>query len=154
MVSLITVIIFGLDRLTKMYILKKFALYESRQFIGKFVSLTFVKNTGAAFSILQGHRTFFLFMTVVMLVFIIYLYNKVLVKNIYSSIAVGLILGGALGNFYDRIVFEYVIDFIDFHFFPVFNLADSALVIGTIMLSVIIWLLDNKKNKHINNKIN
>lgn len=144
MVSLITVLVFIIDRVVKLYIINNFSLYESKMFIGKIVSLTYVRNTGAAFSILRGRRTFFIIMTIVMLFLIIYLYNKVLEKNIYSKISVGLILGGALGNFYDRIVYHYVVDFIDFHFFPVFNIADSALVIGTIILSIIIWTSDKK----------
>ncbi len=144
MVSIITALVFIIDRVVKLYIINNFSLYESKMLIGKIVSITYVRNTGAAFSILRGQRTFFIIMTMIMLVLIIYLYNKVLEKNIYSKISVGLILGGALGNFYDRFVYHYVVDFIDFHFFPVFNIADSALVIGTIILSIIIWTSDKE----------
>ncbi len=145
MVSLITIIVFVLDRIAKLYITNNFILFESRSLIGDLVSLTYVQNTGAAFSILQGKRTFFIIMTLIMLAVILYLYKKHLDKNIYSILSVGLIFGGALGNFYDRLIHHYVIDFIDFHFFPVFNIADMALVIGTIILSIIIWITDQKE---------
>jgi len=145
MVSLITIIVFVWDRIAKLYITNNFILFESRSLIGDLVSLTYVQNTGAAFSILQGKRTFFIIMTLIMLAVILYLYKKHLDKNIYSILSVGLIFGGALGNFYDRLIHHYVIDFIDFHFFPVFNIADMALVIGTIILSIIIWITDQKE---------
>ncbi|MFW6030493.1 MAG: signal peptidase II [Halanaerobiales bacterium] len=149
MVSIITVLVFIIDRVVKLYILNNFELYESRPFIVEIVSLTFVKNTVAAFSILQGKRAFFIIMTIIMLALIVYLYREVLEKSIYTKISVGLIIGGALGNFYDRFVYHYVVDFIDFHFFPVFNIADSALVVGTIILSIIIWNSDKKSNTNL-----
>jgi len=145
MVGIISFIIFVLDRVVKLYITNNFALFESKPLIGNLVSVTYVQNTGAAFSILQGKRSFFIVMTVIMLLMIIYLYKKILDKHIYSTLSVGLIIGGALGNFYDRLIHHYVIDFIDFHFFPVFNIADMALVVGTIILSIIIWVSDQEQ---------
>ncbi len=131
----ITAVIWVLDRLSKLYITTHFALYESKPLLGKLVSFTYVHNTGAAFSILQGKVIFLILSTIVLLAVILYIYNKMLPHNKIVIVATGLVIGGALGNFYDRILFGSVIDFIDFHFFPVFNIADSAIVVGAIFLS-------------------
>jgi signal peptidase II len=147
MVYIISIITFGLDRITKVLITNEFALYESRPVIGSIMSFTYVENTGAAFSILQGQRIFFIIMTVVMLGIIFYLYYKMLEKDFWTTLSVGLIIGGALGNFYDRLLYGSVIDFIDFYFFPVFNIADSALVVGTALLALIIWKTDDKSEE-------
>lgn len=112
--------------------------------------LTYVENRGAAFSILQGQRTFFLILTPIMLVAVTWflLRNR---KNWGPWLRVGaaLLLGGAAGNGYDRLVYGYVRDIFDFRaiHFPVFNIADSALTVAVIMLAVYILFWDKKDGK-------
>lgn len=136
---ILALIIFALDRISKVLITVYLAPYTSQPILGSLMSFTHVHNTGAAFSILQGKRVFFIITTLILMGIILYVYYKLLPITSVLTITTGLILGGALGNFYDRIVYGYVIDFIDFHFFPVFNIADSAVVIGTLLLAWQLW---------------
>lgn len=108
----------------------------------------YVTNTGAAFSILQNGRWFFLIITPLVCGFLLYLYikNK---TNTLQSISFALIIGGALGNLMDRIRLGYVVDFIDFKVWPVFNFADSCIVIGAV-LYILDSLFLNQKNEDEN----
>lgn len=112
---------------------------------------TFVENRGAAFGILQNKRWFFIVITVIILIGILYYYLKLPKHKPYSWIRFSLILisSGALGNLIDRIRLGYVIDFFDFRLihFPVFNLADVCVVIGTILLSFIIFFTPYDQNE-------
>lgn len=104
--------------------------------IPKFFELTYVVNTGAAWSILDGQRTFFIVLSAVVSVFLIYYIYKE--KENLMSFALSLMLAGTLGNLYDRIFFGFVRDMLSFNIFgydyPVFNIADSALVIGVALI--------------------
>lgn len=135
------------DQITKFWAADVLKNGHSIKIIGNFLRFTYAENKGAAFSILQNQRTFFLIITVVMIVFLGYIYFKT--KNItnLSKLSIAMITGGAIGNFIDRYRFGYVIDFIDVRFgnfynFPVFNIADSFVVCGTILM--IILILFNK----------
>ncbi|QOR36203.1 signal peptidase II [Clostridium sp. 'deep sea'] len=141
MVYIIAIIVWGLDRLTKFLIVTNFSLRESRSVLGNLISFTYVHNEGAAFSILQGKRIFFILTTIILIAIILYMYYTVLPKTLITTIIIGTVLGGALGNFYDRLRFGYVIDFIDFHFFPIFNVADIAVVCGTLLLAWQLWII-------------
>ncbi len=105
--------------------------------------LTLTHNRGAAFSIFQGGSAFFVFISIVCIIFIlISLLRPNVLKYILGvdlittavKISLGLILGGATGNLIDRIRFGYVIDFLDFRVWPVFNLADSAITVGAVII--------------------
>ncbi len=96
--------------------------------------LTYVRNFGAAFGIFPYHRTFFIIASILMVLLIVY--GQGYFPRRYSLIQLGLsfMLGGVLGNLYDRISVGYVIDFLDFRIWPVFNLADAAIVTGALLL--------------------
>jgi signal peptidase II len=100
--------------------------------------LTHVHNTGAAFGIFQG-QSFPLTLVglvgvCVLLLYAFFLYRRLpFLNNALSEVALGLILGGTIGNLIDRLRLGYVTDFIDFRFWPAFNVADSAIVVGAIM---------------------
>lgn len=100
-----------------------------------FLNLIYAQNTGAGFSLFQDGRIFLILVTLAVL-YAMYKYKDYLTKN--HPIATALILAGALGNLFDRIFYGYVIDFIDLHIgsyhWPTFNIADSALVIGVILI--------------------
>ena len=143
------VIIFSIvaDQLTKFWAADVLRNGESIKIIGNFLRFTYAENRGAAFSILQNQRIFFLVITVIMLIIlgVIYFKNKNMSK--LSKLSIAMIAGGAIGNFIDRLRLGYVIDFIDVRFgsfynFPVFNIADSVVVCGTILM--IILILFNK----------
>jgi signal peptidase II len=143
------IIIFSVvfDQLTKYWAAVVLKNGESIKIIGNFLRFTYAENRGAAFSILQNQRIFFLIITIIMLIIlgIIYFTNRNL-SNL-TRLSMAMIAGGAIGNFIDRFRMGYVIDFIDVRFgtfynFPVFNIADSFVVCGTILM--IILILFNK----------
>ncbi len=131
----ISCIVLVLDRIIK--VLVQGMLSSDRLYvIKKFFYLTYVKNIGAAFSILEGKSILLILIGVIALGFL-YWYVK---KNNPKNIGYGLLFGGILGNLIDRIIFGYVIDYIGFEIgsyeFPIFNLADTAIVIGAIFIIV------------------
>ena len=129
-----------LDYLTKVAVLQSFAPGESRA-VAPFFNLVLVFNKGAAFSFLataQGWQTlFFAAIAVVASVVISFLIVRHRNKTLFCT-GLALILGGALGNLYDRVVYGHVVDFLDFHaagwHWPAFNVADSAITTGAILL--------------------
>lgn len=139
------IIIFSVvfDQLTKYWATEVLKNGESIKIIGNFLRFTYAENRGAAFSILQNQRVFFLIITIIMLIIlgIVYFTNRNLSK--LSRLSMAMIAGGAIGNFIDRYRMGYVIDFIDVRFgtfynFPVFNIADSFVVCGTILMVILI----------------
>ncbi len=124
---LLVVIVFLFDIITKALVRNN--LDAPVNVIGNFLTLTFVKNFGAGFSILQGQRIFLILAALGASGYILYSYKDYEKEPlVYYSLA--LILAGALGNVVDRIVLGYVVDFIRFSFWPAFNIADSAISIG------------------------
>lgn len=112
----------------------------SKYFI-KTSNIGYVKNHGAGFGILQNMTVFLIIVSIAVFVLIIIYYKKIPKKASYQTFT-GLILGGLLGNLFDRIFLGYVIDFIDVGFWPSFNIADAALSAGVI--GIIIWMLKEK----------
>lgn len=124
-IFLIAFIVILADQIIKFLIKDK-----SFTIIDGFLKFEYTTNQGAAFGILQGWRIFLIIVSL-LLVFLIFQYSKNVKKKDYiSGIGLGLLLGGTIGNLSDRIFLGYVVDFIDFGFFPVFNIADIANVIG------------------------
>ena len=134
----VTTIVFA-DRFSKIYFSDSLSMGESLPIIRNFLHFTMVHNTGIAFGLFKNQGVVFIIIpiiAIVLLVFNIYYYrnNKVLSRT--YIIAFSLILGGAIGNLIDRIYYGYVIDFIDFRIWPVFNIADSAITIGAIIILI------------------
>jgi len=98
--------------------------------------LTYVENRGAAFGLMQGQRWIFIVLTVLITAAIVYFLMKIPNKAVFLKTGLSLILGGAIGNLIDRVRLGFVVDMFDFTLinFPVFNIADSSLVIGSILL--------------------
>ncbi|XOQ36236.1 MAG: signal peptidase II [Lactococcus sp.] len=142
-ISLPIVIILGivLDQIVKMAIVKNLRLSEQKSVINGILSLTHLRNNGAAWSILEGQQWFFVLTTVIVLAVAIWFWLKNLSKNWYA-IGLTLIISGALGNFIDRVRQGYVVDMfqLDFINFPIFNVADILLSIGFVVLFIGILL--------------
>lgn len=145
----LALLFFIIDLVSKQLVIRLIDLSEQIKIIPNFFSLTYVQNVGAAFSIFENQQVLILLITFFALFFI----NSFLVKQKISkweSFSYSMIIGGILGNLFDRIVYGYVIDFLDFNFgkyhYPVFNLADTFIVIGVGLL-VICSILNDRKNK-------
>ena len=141
--GLIFIFFLTIDQITKYLAVSTLQGNASIHIIGDFLRFTYVENRGAAFGILQDKRIFFIISTIILVAFIVYLIflNKKVTHA--TKLTLSLILSGAVGNFMDRVRLGYVIDFIDVRFgdfydFPVFNIADSCLVVGTIILVLLI----------------
>ncbi|MFP4403719.1 MAG: signal peptidase II [Nanoarchaeota archaeon] len=135
-------IILIIDQLSKFFIRKLIVENEHIYLIDNFFSLTHVYNTGAAFSLFSENNNLLLVFGLIIIFFMIYY-----VKNIEKKylIALSLIFGGALSNLIDRFIFNGVVDFINFNFWPIFNFADSFITIGIIIMSYIILKEEFKK---------
>jgi signal peptidase II len=162
---LYAILVLVLDQLTKWMIVHNLDLYETRSVIGQFLQITSHRNRGAAFSILQNQRWFFIIVTLLVVSGILWYLSKIRKdpSKKLLSFALSLLLGGAVGNFVDRAMFGEVVDFIQFHFhftlfgmdidyiFPIFNVADSAIVIGVILIfldSILTWRKERRGQSH------
>ena len=133
----VTTIVFA-DRFSKIYFSHLLSLNESWPILRGVFHMTLVHNTGIAFGLFKNQGIVFIIIpiiAVVLLIFNIYYYrnHQEDLSRMYI-VAFSLILGGAIGNLIDRIYFGYVIDFLDFRIWPVFNLADSAITIGAVII--------------------
>jgi signal peptidase II len=141
------------DQYTKVLVLENIELYQAIQIL-PFVNLTHVYNYGAAFSFLHDaggwQRWFFTIIAFVVSALMLWWLRQTNQKQIMLPVAFSLIIGGAIGNAYDRLVHGYVIDFLVLYYqdwyWPAFNVADSAICIGAILL--IIDMFKNKEEKH------
>ncbi|OLO40815.1 signal peptidase II [Alkalihalophilus pseudofirmus] len=136
----IALVIILLDQWTKWIVVQSMEIGERISLIENFLYFTSHRNQGAAFGILQGQMWFFYIITVIVVGFIVYYIQKEAKSSWLLGISLGLILGGAIGNFIDRVFRGEVVDFIDtFIFtynFPIFNVADSALCVGVALIFI------------------
>ena len=144
----ITCIVLLLDQIVKIIVNNCMTLYDEIKIIPNFFSIYYVKNTGAAFSILENNTTFLIFLTVIFILIIHkYIKNETNITKL-SSISFGLILGGMFGNLIDRIIHAGVIDYLSFEFFsygfPIFNIADIGITLG-VSIMLIEMLLEKKR---------
>ena len=138
-VYIITIIGLLIDFLSKVFIMSKLPLGSSKTIIKDFFYITHVNNKGAAWGIFQGNTLMLLIISIIFAVVFIYYIEKNELKY-YEQISAGLILSGIMGNMIDRLFRGYVVDFLNFYIFgydyPVFNIADSFIVIGVIVLMI------------------
>lgn len=141
----LSVVVIALDQLTKLYFESVLTLYQQIVIIPDYFSWTLAYNTGAAFSFLADaagwQRWFFAVVALAVSIMLVIWMKGLKQHEHWLAIALALVLGGALGNLFDRVVYGHVIDFILVHwqqrwYFPAFNLADSAITAGAIMLGL------------------
>ncbi len=144
MYFIISAVIVFIDQLTKHYTVKY--LYNNITFpiINNFLEFTFVKNKGAAFGIFQDQTILFVIITVAVSIALIFLLIKIQGQFI-AKLSLSLILGGAIGNLLDRVRLGYVVDFIHITHWPVFNVADMCIVVGSILLAVCVFFSEKSK---------
>ncbi len=132
-------IVILIDQITKFLVKINFQLNESVPFIKNIFHLTYRHNYGAGFGILQQQTYILIFISLIVIGAIFYYFDKIKNKEISLQIFVGFILGGTIGNLIDRISYSYVIDFLDFQIWPVFNFADTFVTVGVIALIIYLW---------------
>lgn len=144
MAFILSILVIILDQVTKFLAIKHLKTAPPITIVDNFFQFNYVENYGAAFGILEGKKVFFIIMTLAVVVgisfFLIKNYHDM---NVFLRIGISLLLGGAIGNFIDRVRFGYVVDFISFRLigrydFPVFNIADIAIVMGTGLILILV----------------
>ncbi|HMN67688.1 MAG TPA: signal peptidase II [Bdellovibrionales bacterium] len=153
----ITGFLVAFDQLTKIYVHSSFILGESVPVIPGIFHFTYVRNIGAAFGLFREmpeifRQIFFLSMPPIAMGIILYMLRSVPNTDRWQVFALSLIFGGAIGNYIDRLRFGYVIDFLDVHYkdvwsYPAFNIADSGIVIGVILLLLMMTKRDMATTK-------
>lgn len=138
--GLFTVIFVFIDQITKGIVNIVMNVNESISVISSFFNITYVHNYGAAFSMFSGSRYLLILFTIIALnlIFLLLIRNKEL--NKFEIVVYSMLIGGIIGNLVDRVMFGYVIDFLDFTIFgckfAIFNIADSCIVISVILLVI------------------
>lgn len=140
---LLSFIIIIIDQISKYLTYTYVEIGQKVEWIPNLLSITHIHNTGAAWSILEGQMWFFYIVTVIVVVMIIYYMQQIINQPLLKT-GLAFILGGAVGNFIDRLLHQYVIDMfqVDFIDFPIFNIADTALTIGVVLLFIQYIFLD------------
>lgn len=137
----LSILLLIVDQISKLLVVKLLDINQGIEIIKNFFYLTYTHNTGAAFSILTGERLFLIVIATAILIILFNYIRKNKIERKLDILAFSLIIGGSLGNLIDRIVRGYVVDFIDIKIFgynfPVFNLADTLIVIGVFLLLII-----------------
>jgi len=132
-------IVIGIDRLSKYYIETHMSLGMSIPVIRDFFHITYIINPGAAFGILEYQTGFFIVVSVVMIAAAIWYIPRIPARYRLLRFGIGMQAGGAIGNMIDRIRYGGVVDFLDFRIWPVFNVADMAIVggVGCILVTLL-----------------
>ena len=143
MMIIFVIVFLIIDIVSKLVVSNLMDVHDSIIVIKNFFYITYVRNTGAAWSIFSD-KTWMLVLVSLVIISVIVIYvlkNKP--KSMLEKVGYSMILGGAIGNFIDRIIYGYVIDFLDFYIFgysyPIFNLADTFIVIGVLLLVIYTW---------------
>ena len=138
-------LVISVDRLTKILVMDKMQEGMSIPVIQGIFHFTYVLNPGAAFGMLPNNRSFFIALTVAVLVIAFVARKQILKETAWIKYGMALFLGGAIGNLLDRIETGFVVDFFDFIIWPVFNVADIAICVG---VGMIIWSVLKSETKN------
>jgi len=149
---LLSLIIIGIDQFSKWLIVKNMEFGDRITVIDNFFHITSHRNSGAAWGILEGKMGFFYVITIIVVIGLIYYMQKYGRESSFLALSLSFVLAGAIGNFIDRVVRKEVVDFLDFNIFtynyPIFNIADSVLVVGVILLLIETIINDRKEKKN------
>jgi signal peptidase II len=144
----IGLLVIVVDQLTKHWVQAYFAAHPGTviSVVGDILTFDYTQNTGVAFSLLSGQAIMFLLIALAICVIAVLYWRTRETGTLLLKVSFGLVLGGAIGNLIDRVAHQYVVDFIHFqipaiHFdFAVFNVADSAISVGVVLLAALLWL--------------
>lgn len=142
MIFIAALIILCLDQASKFIVVRNLSLNQSIPVIKNIFHLTLVHNRGAAFGVFKNQVSWFILTSIFAIVLIFLNFNKP--RHALYNFSLGLILAGAAGNLIDRLFLGYVVDFLDFRIWPVFNIADSSITIGAVLLGYSILKTESK----------
>lgn len=149
MIIILSTILVIIDQVSKIIVTNTLTNNKSVEVIKSFFYLTYTNNKGAAFSILTGKRILLILVSLIVIGILIYYIKKTKIEKKINKIALSLVIGGSIGNLIDRILKGAVIDFLDFKIFgynyPIFNLADTFIVIGVFLLLIEMFRKEEKK---------
>lgn len=144
---LIIIAAVALDQLIKYAVVNSMALYQTIPVLEDIFHITYIHNTGAAFSMMEGMRVFLILLPLIMIACaVIYMFIKRKTGHPLMMTSVALIAGGGIGNLIDRALLGYVVDYLDFRVFPIFNLADICVCTGCGLLILYVLFIDGKQN--------
>ncbi|MFL2664925.1 MAG: signal peptidase II [Dehalococcoidia bacterium] len=142
---ILSLLIISLDQVSKYIVVKNLSLGESIPDEGLF-RLTHAQNTGTAFSLFQNQTDILTIVSIIAIIMIIFIFISIDKPSVYLFLSYGLLFGGAIGNLSDRIRLGYVTDFFDVGFWPIFNIADSAITVGIILMILNYLFYKNEKD--------
>lgn len=150
MIIILSIIFIIIDQLFKIIVVNNLTNNKSIEVIKSFFYLTYTNNKGAAFSILTGRRILLILVALIVIGVLIYYVRKNKIEGKVNKIALSLVIGGSIGNLIDRILRGAVVDFIDIKIFgynfPIFNLADTFIVIGVFLLIIEMFRKEHKND--------
>ncbi|HFI0270589.1 TPA: signal peptidase II [Streptococcus suis] len=146
---LLAAVLIAIDQYVKAWTVANIELDSVREFLPGFMSLAYLRNYGAAWSILQNQQWFFTIVTIVVLIGLVWYYIRQIKGSLWTLCSLSLMMAGALGNFIDRVRLGYVVDMfhLDFINFPIFNVADMCLSVGVGLLFICILKEEYDGNK-------
>lgn len=152
--ALVALLVIVLDQITKALVLRTWPLPQTGEFpiIDRWFEFTYIRNDGVAFGLFQGIPQFFTLTSLLIVTGAVYYFLRHIdERDRWATLIIGLIVGGALGNVIDRIRFGYVVDFIKTldGRFPIFNLADSAVVLGVFLMALHMFLDDTSPPQRV-----
>ncbi|HOC53064.1 MAG TPA: signal peptidase II [Caldisericia bacterium] len=137
-----TSIFIFLDRISKYFVVKNLDYNEKIHIFKDLLKFEKVENRGGIFGIFPEGRYFFIIISFIALMLLLYFFIKIEPKTLFIAFNISLIISGILGNLIDRLKYGYVIDFISVKNFPVFNLSDSYITIGIVLMLIFLWKMD------------
>ena len=140
MLFVVALLVFVADRLSKLAVQRTLAPGGHARVLGDLLWIDNAQNTGIAFSLARSHSDVVLVFAVVAIVAILFYSRRIPRGDTWMRVGLGLVLGGAVGNAFDRLVAGSVTDFIDIRVFPVFNIADSGITIGALLIAWRLWM--------------
>jgi signal peptidase II len=148
LVAGVAAVVFVIDHVTKAWVSENIPLGTARPIVGDYVRIVHAQNTGAAFGLLPERTTLLSVLSVVAVLAIVYYYRQIASNSALVSATLGMQLGGAFGNLLDRITQGYVVDFVDVGVgdvrFWAFNVADSSIVVGIILVTLALWYEEHR----------
>ena len=150
LIGAVALVVYALDRVTKSWVVAEIPLNTSREIVDGWVHVANVRNTGAAFGLLPERTSLLSILSVVAVLVILYYYRSLAARSAPIAATLGMQLGGAAGNLVDRVGQGYVVDFVDAGIpggwrFWAFNVADSSIVVGIGLVTLLLWVEERKQ---------